>query len=236
MITVDFKRFHIKPGCRILDLGCGTGRHTCAAYRLKQVVVVGVDVNFDDVIEARNRLRQQQRLGEHRGGVWGISVSDILNLPFKDNFFDLVICSEVLEHIFCENAAIAEIIRVLKPGKDLVVSVPRCFPERICWALSESYHDINGGHLRIYKKQALIDLLESTGLKKWKVSFAHSLHTPYWWLKCLVNPARKDGQLVSLYHSLLVWDMMKRPWLTRFLEHLLNPIMGKSIVIYLKKV
>lgn len=236
MITVDFNRLDIKPGYRILDLGCGTGRHTCAAYRLKQVTVVGVDISFDDVFEARDRLRQQHHMGEHRGGVWGISVTDILHLPFSDNCFDLVICSEVLEHIFDENTALAEIIRVLKPEKDLVVSVPRYFPERICWALSEKYYNRNGGHIRIYKKQGLIDLLESTGLEKRKISFAHSLHTPYWWLKCLVNPGQENGRLVNLYHRLLVWDMMKRPWLTRLLEHLLNPVLGKSLVIYLKKV
>lgn len=235
MITVDFKKFDLKPGYRILDIGCGTGRHTCAAYRLKKIITIGTDINFDNVSEASNRLKHQQETGNNGGGVWGISVSDILNLPFKDNFFDLVICSEVLEHIFDENAAISETIRVLKPGKNFVVSVPRYLPERICWALSENYHNTNNGHIRIYKKQELIDLLEGAGLKKWKISFAHSLHTPYWWLKCLTGSAKYDSRFLNLYHSFLVWDMMKRPWLTHFLENLLNPIMGKSIVLYLRK-
>ncbi|HUV76725.1 MAG TPA: SAM-dependent methyltransferase, partial [Desulfobacterales bacterium] len=64
---------------------------------------------------------------------------------------------------------------------------------------------------------------------------AHSLHTPYWWLKCLVGPEREDCRLVNLYHRFLVWDIMRHPWITRFLDRLLNPVMGKSLVVYLTK-
>jgi SAM-dependent methyltransferase len=240
VITVDFNRLcgsdsNRLASYRILDIGCGTGRHTCAAFRFSKVVAIGIDIKFGDVLEAKNRLKFQKNLEENFGGVLGFSVADMLSLPFKDNFFDLVICSEVLEHIHDHKAAVSETVRVLKPGKDLVVSVPRYLPERICWTLSENYHNVANGHIRIYKKKDLIDLLEKGGLKRWGVHFAHSLHTPYWWLKCIVGPAREDCQLVNLYHNLLVWDMMKKPWITRFLENLLNPVLGKSIVIYLRK-
>jgi len=240
VITVDFNRLcgsdsNRLASYRILDIGCGTGRHTCAAFRFSKVVAIGIDIKFEDVFEAKNRLIFQKNLGENGGGVLGFSVADMLNLPFKDNYFDLVVCSEVLEHIHDHKAAVSETVRVLKPGKDLVVSVPRYLPERICWALSENYHYVANGHIRIYKKKDLIDLLEKGGLKRWGVHFAHSLHTPYWWLKCIVGPAREDCRFVNLYHNLLVWDMMKKPWITRFLENLLNPVLGKSIVIYLRK-
>jgi hypothetical protein len=65
--------------------------------------------------------------------------------------------------------------------------------------------------------------------------FAHSIHAPYWWLKCLVGVNRSDAFLVNLYHRLLVWDMMKKPKLTRFLDRLFNPILGKSRVLYFRK-
>ena len=117
----------------------------------------------------------------------------------------------------------------------MVISVPRYFPESICWLLSDKYSKTENGHVRIYKKQELIDLLESAGMKKWKVHSAHSLHTPYWWLKCLVGLSREDSHLVNMYHALLVWDMMKRPKFTRFFDRLLNPIIGKSTVVYLRK-
>lgn len=235
MVTVDFNRLCIRPGYRILDIGCGSGRHTCAASRFNKVVAIGADINFDDVFEAKNRLIHQEKLGEQGSELWGTLVADINCMPFREDFFDLVICSEVLEHIHEHRAAIYEIVRVLKPGKDLVVSVPRFLPESICWALSENYHRGNNGHIRIYKKKELTSLLEGAGARKWAVHFAHSLHTPYWWLKCLVGLSRDDSVLVNLYHSFLVWDMMKRPWITRLLDNLLNPFLGKSLVIYLRK-
>jgi ubiquinone/menaquinone biosynthesis C-methylase UbiE len=235
VITVDFERLTIEPGFRMLDVGCGSGRHTCAASQFDKVVAIGSDINFEDVVEAKNRLIYQESLGEHGGGLSGIMVSDIRCLPFEDNYFDLVICSEVLEHIDDHKKAISELIRVLKQGKDLVVSVPRYFPERICWALSRDYHQADNGHIRIYRKKKLIALLEAAGVNKWAVHFAHSLHSPYWWLKCLVGPDRENSAPVNLYHQFLVWDMMKQPWITSTLDRLLNPILGKSLVLYLRK-
>jgi SAM-dependent methyltransferase len=235
MITVDFNRLDIQPGFKILDIGCGAGRHTCAAYQCHNVTAIGADINFTDVVEAKDRLKLHDLLGEHAGGAWGLSVADMTGLPFKNNYFDLVICSEVMEHIPEHETAVKEVVRVLKPGNNLVISVPRYWPERICWALSEDYGNSNRGHIRIYKSKALITLLESFGLKKWAVHYAHSLHTPFWWLKCLVGPARENATLVNLYHRFLIWDIMKQPSSTRFLDDLLNPILGKSIVVYLKK-
>jgi SAM-dependent methyltransferase len=235
VVTVDFSRLYIRAGYRILDIGCGSGRHTCAASRFKNVIAIGADINFDDVFEAKNRLIQQEKLGEQESELWGTLVADINRMPFRNEFFDLVICSEVLEHIHEHRAAIYELIRVVRPGKDLVVSVPRFLPESICWALSENYHHGNNGHIRIYRKKELTSLLEGAGLRTWAVHCAHSLHTPYWWLKCLVGVTRDDSVLVNLYHRFLVWDMMKRPWITRILDTLLNPLLGKSLVIYLRK-
>ena len=116
MITVDFNRLPIGAGHKILDIGCGSGRHSCAALRLEKVVVIGSDFNFDEVKEARNRLLNQEELGEHGGGIWATLVADITGLPFPDNFFDMVICSEVLEHIPDQHTAIKEVTRVLRPG------------------------------------------------------------------------------------------------------------------------
>jgi SAM-dependent methyltransferase len=235
MITVEFNRLPIKAGYKILDIGCGSGRHTCAASRLEKVVVIGSDVSLDEVKEARNRLRYQEDLGEVGGGIWATLVADITGLPFPDHYFDMVICSEVLEHIPDQQTAVKEVSRVLRPGGDLIVSVPRYLPERICWALSDSYHQTANGHIRIYKKKELVALIEGSGSRLWASHFAHSLHTPYWWLKCLIGPKREDAILVNWYHRFLVWDMMKKPRITRFLERLLNPLLGKSIVFYLRK-
>ncbi|MFO7645039.1 MAG: methyltransferase domain-containing protein [Desulfosarcina sp.] len=235
MITVDFSRLSIRPGDRILDIGCGSGRHIAAAYQLKGVRVVGADRNPDDLKAAHERLDFHDRLGEHGGGAWTLCAADVTRLPFPDNCFDLVICCEVLEHIPDHDTAMGEIVRVLKPGKALVVSVPRYLPERICWALSDHYSSASQGHVRIYRTNELIERLQRAGTRFLGRHYAHSIHVPYWWLKCLVGPTRTDSAMVNGYHRLLVWDIMQRPWVTRSIDRLLNPLMGKSVVLYLQK-
>lgn len=232
MVTVDFGRLSLRPGDRVLDIGCGSGRHTAAAYQCPNIDVFGADLNLDDVQQARNRLLFHDHCGEHGGGSWLLSVSNINCLPFEDASFDLVICSEVLEHISDDKPAVTEIIRVLKPNSPLVVSVPRYFPERICWALSATYHQTANGHIRIYRKQQLIRLLEAQGVVYQSSHFAHSIHSPYWWLKCLVGLERTDAAIVNGYHRFLTWDILKKPKVTRFLDVLFNPLFGKSLVIY----
>ena len=86
-------------------------------------------------------------------------------LPFADGAFDRVIAAEVLEHIPDDNRAMAELARVLRPGGTMAVTVPRFGPELVNWALSDEYHDIPGGHVRIYRRSLLIDRLRRAGLR-----------------------------------------------------------------------
>jgi SAM-dependent methyltransferase len=199
------------------------------------VNVVGIDMSLDDALKANRMLDCMVHEAEDGGGIKLVSVSDITRLPFHDASFDVVICSEVLEHIPDHHQAVREIIRVLKPGKSLVVSVPRYLPERICWALSLDYHNEKGGHIRIFRKTALLDNLEKAGTSCISSGWAHSLHSPYWWLKCWVGHKNDDHPAVKLYNRFLVWDIMKKPLLTRALDRILNPFISKSIVLYLKK-
>jgi SAM-dependent methyltransferase len=235
MLTVDFQKLDIKPGFRILDAGCGTGRHICEAYRLKNVDVVGIDLNVDDLRKATSMLAAMYLEDPDNSRLCVMPMADLTKLPFKDGVFDLVICSEVLEHIPDNVAAIKELIRVLKSGSNLVVSVPRFLPERICWAISESYHQEPGGHIRIYRKNELKKMLEDAGTRCWSVHYKHSLHAPYWWLKCFMGHKNENSRMVNLYKRFLEWDIMERPPLTRYLDKLLNPFIAKSVVFYLKK-
>jgi SAM-dependent methyltransferase len=234
LITIDFDRLGLAPGLRVLDLGCGTGRHVCEAARTPNVLAVGADLKVDDLREAGRRVEVHKTLGEHGGGAEGFLAADALHLPFADAAFDRVVCSEVMEHIDNDRAAAGELYRVLKPGGRLAVSVPRRWPERVCWALSREYTGAAGGHVRIYREKALIRVMEATGLAFEGRHYAHGLHAPYWWLKCLVGPSR-DIAPVRWCHDFLVWDMMKKPRLTRTLDRLLTPVAGKSAVFYFHK-
>ena len=176
MLTVDFSRLEMKPGFRVLDAGCGAGRHLGESFRRRGVHVVGVDRCTEDLVTARNTLRIMEQEGEGGGGAYVTMKADVTNLPFADHSFDLVICSEVLEHIPEDDRAIREIVRVLKPGESLAVSVPRFFPETVCWALSKAYRTDPGGHVRVYRQNVLIQKLEEAGVHCVGTGWAHALH------------------------------------------------------------
>ncbi len=235
MLTIDFNRFDIYPKDKILDIGCGEGRHTIKACQQKDTICIGADFGFKNLIETRKKIEFHKACNDVHCSRIDLSCMDVTCLPFKDNSFDIVICSEVLEHIIDDQKAVSELIRILKPGKHLAISVPRFLPEKICWLLSDDYFNANMGHVRIYKKKSLISLIESHGATHLSSHYAHSIHAPFWWLKCLVGPEKTDSKLVNLYHRLLVWDLMKKPKVTTFIDQLLNPVLGKSVVLYFKK-
>ena len=236
MLTADYDRLALRRGDKVLDLGCGFGRHAFEAAR-RGANVVALDAGRDEVDGVAATFAAMVEAGElldgslHTAAVQG----DALHLPFPDATFDRVICSEVLEHIPDDVAAMAELARVLRPGGTMAVTVPRFGPELINWALSDEYHNVPGGHIRIYRRSVLCERLRSVGLRVTGHHYAHGLHSPYWWLKCFVGTTNDDNKYVKAYHRLLVWDIMKAPRTTRYAERVLAPLIGKSIVIYLVK-
>jgi SAM-dependent methyltransferase len=162
---------------------------------------------------------------------------DATKLPFADGTFDRIIASEVLEHIPDDRAALVELTRVLRPGGTMAVTVPSWLPEVACWQLSDEYHapQAEGGHVRIYTQVVLRQRLRDAGVEPTDAHRAHGLHSPYWWLKCAVGPTNDDQPLVQAYHRLLVWDIEKRPLVTRLADQMLNPLLGKSLVVYATK-
>lgn len=235
MLTVDFERLGIGPATKVIDVGCGAGRHAFEAYR-RGADVVAFDQDAAELRSVDTLLRAMAETGEApQAAAAKVVRGDALNLPYADETFDCVIASEILEHIPDDDAAIAELIRVLKVGGILAVSVPRWLPERVCWLLSEEYHSNEGGHVRIYRASALRDKIAARGMELTHTHHAHALHSPFWWLKCAVGPSNNDHPAVTAYHKLLVWDLMQRPKITQLAEHALNPFVGKSVAMYFAK-
>jgi SAM-dependent methyltransferase len=232
---VDFRRFPVGPGNRLLDLGCGAGRHAFEAYR-RGADVVAFDADHGELCQVSTMTVAMAEAGEAPPGARARSVrGDATAMPFGDGAFDRVIAAEVLEHIPLDQRALAEIARVLRPGGMLAVTVPAWLPERICWRLSDAYHNTPGGHVRIYTRPELEAKLRAAGFEAGGHHHAHGLHSPYWWLKCAVGVHDDDHPLARAYHRLLVWDIMKHPPVTRLAERALNPLIGKSIVLYAHK-
>jgi SAM-dependent methyltransferase len=234
VLTVDYDRLCLAEGHRLLDLGSGTGRHSFEALR-RGADVTAVDLNAADLAELEAMVSELAEVGEIKPPAGPVALrADALALPFADGTFDRVIAAEVLEHIPDDGRAIAELARVTRRDGLVAVTVPRFWPERVCWALSEVYHANEGGHVRVYRRPALVSAFAAAGMTLVGRHHAHALHAPYWWLKCAVGVS-KDTALTRAYHRLLVWDLMKAPALTRRTERALNPLLGKSLVLYFAK-
>jgi ubiquinone/menaquinone biosynthesis C-methylase UbiE len=142
---------HVRPGARVLDLGCGEGDFAAAAADAG-AEVVGVEVAEAAVDRARRRHPELDvRLAPVDGP-----------LPVDDGAFDLVWCSEVLEHVADTQGFLSEARRVLAPGGRLVVTVPfhgRVKDVLIALARWERHFDPMGDHLRFYTARSLREAL-----------------------------------------------------------------------------
>ena len=233
MLTADYARLGLQSGERVLDMGAGGGRHAFEVER-RGAFAVALDI---DLLE----LKDVAASGPS-GPTSGVSAPSCVNgsaleLPFDDGSFDRIIASEVLEHIGDDRGALRELARVLRPGGTIAMTVPRWLPELVCWALADEYHApaVPGGHVRIYREGVLADRVRSAGLDVYDRHHAHGLHTPYWWLKCAVGVSDAEHPMVKRYHDVLVTQMTTNPLPLRLAERVLQPALGKSLVLYGRK-
>src|SRR3546814_8359780 len=134
-----------------------------------------------------------------------IKEGDALQLPFADGEFDRIVAAEILEHINEDVRAIEELVRVLRPGGSLAISVPRWLPEVINWKLSSDYHNAEGGHIRIYTDHELIDKVTKAGRPNDGTpseamifegkGYAHGMHSTYWRITCAGGVNNADTAL-----------------------------------------
>jgi SAM-dependent methyltransferase len=234
VLTIRFDRLGVQPGDLVLDAGAGFGRHAFELAR-RGAHVVALDYAMDEVVATRavfGAMVEADEIPEHH--YVGVLRGDATRLPFADNSFDRVITSEVLEHIQNDVGALAEFVRVLKPGGTFAATVPTWLPEKVNWMLSDEYHapKSEGGHVRIYSATELKAKLRTAGLRVTGSHHAHALHSPYWWLKCAVGPRRTDSKAVNTYRKMLEWEITTQPAGMKVLERGLAPMIGKSYIVY----
>jgi methionine biosynthesis protein MetW len=158
----------VTPETRCLDVGCGSGNSYAAELANRAASWVGVDVSENAVAVAR------------AAGLDARVIADAAELPFPDQSFDLVLCIEVLEHLFSPDGAAAEIHRVLRPGGRLVCSTPNVGYWRLranmlfgLWnplgdelSIEQPWRD---PHIRFFTPKTLTRMLRLTGFREVEV-------------------------------------------------------------------
>jgi len=227
--VVDLDLLGVQPGTRVLDVGCGVG-HLMLRMARRGCRVTGVELIRADLRSARRLLGeiwQQVDLIEGDGG----------RLPFADESFDFVTCTETLEHVADYGLALRELARVLRPGGHLAVSVPDTLPELVARELSELYRTDPWGHRRIFTRGGIVRAVEAAGPRVYARRLRNSVEAVYWTLLRLVDacPLLRGWALAALDR----WRERSNSEPYSLLYHVLdeagNRVFPKSVVVYARK-
>jgi 2-polyprenyl-3-methyl-5-hydroxy-6-metoxy-1,4-benzoquinol methylase len=144
----------------ILDVGCGSGANS-AALSQKGHRLYGIDISEAAIQQYCSR------------GFVG-RIADIESgLGYDDNLFDLVFCSEVIEHMTSPDFLISEMHRVLKPGGHLVLSTPNSafWLYRVLGVLGFTVSELqHPKHFQYFSRRSLLKLLRNNGFSPKEVS------------------------------------------------------------------
>ncbi|MDA0344921.1 MAG: class I SAM-dependent methyltransferase [Proteobacteria bacterium] len=231
MDTFDFTKLNLKKIRRVIDIGCGNGRHLKSlSFKLHNAEIKGIDHSKDEINKLKDEFNNFRCKHDNS---YEFLHHDIRDIPIEDSTQDLVICSEVLEHVPNYEDVISECQRVLKPEGVLLVSVPTYTPEKLCWVFSKKYRQTPGGHIRIFKKKQLIEAFLKCRLNLFYHHREHSFHSIYWILRSRNN--MDESNFLKSFHGLLVKQMFGQAKTSAFIEKMLNPLFGKSECFYLTK-
>jgi SAM-dependent methyltransferase len=154
IIRAELERLPLPARADVLDAGCGSGR------TMQELVdfgtVSGIELNEDAAALARSRGHGEVKVGR------------LEELPWPDGGFDLITCLDVIEHTPDDRMALAELLRVCRPGGWLLVTVP-AYPA--LWSL----HDEANHHYRRYSRAALAGAATSAGWTVTRVSSFNSV-------------------------------------------------------------
>lgn len=152
MVFRLIQKLNLPPSTAILEIGCSGGPLLQRLAQQGYTNLTGIDVSETGIAVAQQK------------GLSNVSCMDGAHLTFPDNSFDLLIASDVLEHIEDDAQALREWNRVLRPGGQLLVFVP-------AFSFMWSKHDEANQHFRRYTAAQLTSLLAASNLQTTRYSY-----------------------------------------------------------------
>ena len=227
LITTLLDGYYALEGkLRVLDIGCGTGA------MLDDLAPFGDVTGADFAPEALAFCRER---GAGNGTNYKLTRADVRCLPFQSNSFDVVTAMDIIEHIDDDKAASREILRVLKPGGRLFVTVP-AFPS--LW----SEHDEALHHYRRYTAPHLKDVFQRVGFAVPRLSYTVTSLFPLIWTYRQLSKrfskkrpdAEKKADLVEFTGPINSALMLLSQWETRLVQRVNLPF-GVTVVCVAQK-
>ncbi len=154
LIISLLKKFKIKKESKILDVGCSSGIMIESLKNQGYVDICGIDISEEAIVASKSR------------GINNVIVSPGETTVFNENKFDVIIASDILEHIKDDNMALKEWYRILKLGGILIIFVPAF---NFLW----SQHDEVNLHYRRYTKKSLLKKINKLNVSILKSSYSN---------------------------------------------------------------
>jgi len=167
----------LKPGMRVLDVGCGNG-FTCGEFLKRECKVVGIDLSEQGIALAR-RAHPQGRFEV-------LAADDKLLANLGEEPFDLVVSTEVVEHLYAPRPYARGCFQAVKPGGRFICTTPYhgYLKNLLLGALNRWDRHANplwdGGHIKLWSRRTLTKLLQETGFNN--VQFRGAGRLPYLWM------------------------------------------------------
>jgi len=222
----------INPSDTVVDVGCGDGAliHFCARQ--------GAEVLFIDRDES-SLAATEAKISNSPARAYRAILSECDPIPLPDNTGDLVICTEVLEHVPDPRAMLLELIRVAKPGAQLVITVPDSRSEQYVSATAPPQYFQEPNHIRIFTAQNFRDLVLDAGLTIESQQFIGCFWAMYWpltWLTCEEGAGLPiDNPHPITQHWIGLWHEVQQHPQGHKIRDALNAVLPKSQCIVARK-
>jgi SAM-dependent methyltransferase len=162
LFAFEIKQIGLAREAAVLDIGTSTGTNLRMLRTLGYNNVQGLDVSDD-------AIRYCIEKGFH-----SVRQGDVCSMPFVSNAFDLILATDIIEHVDDDARAIKEIARVLKPSGAVLITVPTF---RCLWGLQDKV----ARHKRRYRKGELLKLVMASGMQiERQYYFNYVLFIPIW--------------------------------------------------------